>query len=229
MEHLFHTQQFHYEDKKISLNLIGQENIAYTKIALEVAAEIWTNLTEKTYDFNYSLQPWRFSLFFQPNRVFIDSTYNASPQSMKLIIENTKTLQAQLYPSYKTIYVIWDMRELWEISDEAHRNIAHQITASTAIFMVGPEMYTSLRPELNSVNYAWEIYSSLSSREIWTKLHKYLWAHDNQWFLVLFKGSQNTIFMEEALSAQISSQDKKNLVRNSQDWQEKKDSFFKSL
>jgi hypothetical protein len=48
-------------------------------------------------------------------------------------------------------------------------------------------------------------------------------------YVILFKGSQNTIFTEEALAPQLLVSTQKNLPRQSEDWKYKKDEFFKSL
>jgi len=58
------------------------------------------------YDFNFNLQPGRFSIFQSDENIFIDSSYNAGPESMKKVIENTKLVQSELYPHHKIIYVL---------------------------------------------------------------------------------------------------------------------------
>jgi hypothetical protein len=45
----------------------------------------------------------------------------------------------------------------------------------------------------------------------------------------VFKGSQNTIFTEEALALLLSPEDQKNLPRQSEDWKGKKEEFFKGV
>jgi len=57
-------------------------------------------------------------------------------------------------------------------------------------------------------------------------LKKYLENTDEK-FVILFKGSQNTIFTEEALKeVLLNTEDKARLVRQSDDWIEKKNNFF---
>ena len=222
-------QEFRCMDKKISLNLIGNENTQYTKIALEIAKNLGINVTEKEYIFHFHLQPWRFSLFSHENHLFIDSTYNASPESMKLILQNTKLIRRQMYPKYKMLYVLWDMRELGDISHTEHKQLAHEIIDAAGVFTVGPEMYKWLVPELHELQYAWKIHSSLSSREVGKKLQEFLDKHKDESYVILFKGSQNTIFIEEALWELLPDNQRKNLVRQSPDWKKKKQDFFESL
>lgn len=63
-------------------------------------------LTEKIYNFQYVLQPGRFSIFERNENIFIDSSYNAGPESMKKIITNTQLVGQELYPEHKLTYVL---------------------------------------------------------------------------------------------------------------------------
>jgi UDP-N-acetylmuramyl pentapeptide synthase len=62
--------------------------------------------TDSKYSFDYTIQAGRFSIFQRNENIFIDSSYNAGPESMKKIIENTKLVQKELYPEHKIIYVL---------------------------------------------------------------------------------------------------------------------------
>jgi UDP-N-acetylmuramyl pentapeptide synthase len=63
-------------------------------------------LPEEKYNFEYQLQAGRFSIFERNENIFIDSSYNAGPESMKKIIENTQLVQKELYSDHKIIYVL---------------------------------------------------------------------------------------------------------------------------
>jgi UDP-N-acetylmuramyl pentapeptide synthase len=44
--------------------------------------------------------------------VLIDSSYNAAPSSMQKVMENVFNIKKQVFPNYKLILVLGDMREL---------------------------------------------------------------------------------------------------------------------
>lgn len=222
-------QVFQYQKREISINLLGQENIEYTILALRIAEDIWADTRRAHYDFNFSLQPGRFSIFQSDENIFIDSSYNAGPESMKKVIENTKLVQSELYPNHQIIYVLWDMREIGEQRESAHTWVADLVGDAAALMLIWPDMYSYALPKLQENNFLWTIHSSLSSREVWKYLKKYLRDHSDEKYVVLFKGSQNIIFTEEALAPQITPAQRKNLPRQSQDWKAKKDEFFKNL
>ncbi len=223
------TQNFTHNKKDISINLLWNENIEYAILALKIAADVGMKIKENSYNFYFELQAGRFSIFERNENIFIDSSYNAGPESMKKVIENTKLVQRELYPKHKTIFVLWDMREIWEARESAHQEIAEHILDSAAVLFIWPDMYSYALPKLNEQNFSGDIHSSLSSREAGKYLKKYLKDHSEEKYVVLFKGSQNTIFTEEALAPQLTPTQQKNLPRQSEDWKTKKDEFFKSL
>ncbi len=222
-------QRFLYDSYDISINLIWDENRNYTVLAFDIAKILGISLKVGKYHFEYTLQPWRFSLFTKNENIFIDSSYNASPESMKNTIDNTRTLHKHLYPKHKILYVLGDIREIGEVSSSVHKSLAKLLYESELVCTVGPEMYTYLVWALHWENYQWQIYSSLSSREVWKYIKKYLRENQQEKYIVLFKGSQNTIFIEEALALQLSHRQRKNLPRQSENWQQKKEAFFQSL
>ena len=215
--------------KKITLNLIGKDNIMYTKLAMDIAQDMWFDLHQKRYDFCCTLQPGRFSFFQYQGNIFIDSSYNAAPESMKLALENMFLIQSKRFPRYKIIGVLWDMRELWDMAEQSHKAIASYLKGMHAIYTVWPLMYEYLVPELKNSTYNWEIISSLSSRDIGKKLKKYIKDNNSQKYLILFKGSQNTIYTEEALAQILPKSQHKKLPRQSISWKTKKEKFFKEV
>lgn len=222
-------QSFDYKKKKISINLIGNENIEYSVLALQIAEKIGIKLEGDTYSFNFRLQAGRFSVFSKEQHILIDSSYNAGPQSMRKILQNTQIIREEIYKKHKLIYILGDMREIGDRIQEEHISLAEQLLGAHAVFTVGPYMYQYMLPELRLRGFTGGIYSSLSSRAVGTKLKKYLKDNEKEKFIILFKGSQNTIFTEEALALQLAPSQRKNLPRQSEDWKKKKEEFFKSL
>jgi UDP-N-acetylmuramyl pentapeptide synthase len=138
-------------------------------------------------------------------------------------------LRDELYENHKLIFVLWDMRELWVVSEFAHKSIAEKILNASAIFTVWPQMYEYLKPELEIKKYQWFLKSGLSSREIWKNVKKYLKDNQDTQYIILFKWSQNTIFTEEALACLLTQTEQKKLPRQSISWKQKKEMFFKSV
>jgi len=222
-------QVFLYNKKQISINLLWDENIEYTILWLKIAQELGVKLTQENYVFNYVLQAGRFSIFERNENIFIDSSYNAGPESMKKIIGNTKLVQRELYPEHKIIYVLWDMREIGESRQSAHINIAWLVKDAHGVILIGPDMYSYALREIKKNNFQGDIHSTLSSHEAWKYLKKYLQDNSDTKYIILFKGSQNTIFTEEALAPQLTVSQRKNIPRQSEDWKSKKNEFFRSL
>jgi len=83
-----------------------------------------------------SLQEGRFTLFSQGNNIYIDSTYNAAPESMKIVIENTKKLWKEAFPEYKIGFVLGDMREIGEARESAHRELAPLLREADFVYTV---------------------------------------------------------------------------------------------
>ena len=78
----------------------------------------------------YKLQPGRLSIFKGIHKsIIIDSTYNASPLSMKKIIETAHTMKNELFPERKIAMLLGDMRELGEHTEQEHRKVAAYVQA----------------------------------------------------------------------------------------------------
>jgi hypothetical protein len=50
------VRSFQYGDKNFYLNLIGEENVHYTKLAIDIAEFLGIYLDRKEYNFNFTLQ-----------------------------------------------------------------------------------------------------------------------------------------------------------------------------
>lgn len=214
---------FEITNKKIKTNLLGEENANYISIWFDILDYIttWNYKREKEYYINFELQSGRFSIYpWINNSILIDSSYNAWPASMEKMINNTLELKNKIFSNYKVWLVLWDMRELWEEeTKKAHEWLKKYIKKADLVYTIWKEMKKYLAEEK----------SFLSSREAWKDLKKFLKEYKDK-YLILFKGSQNTIFIEEALKEIIlNKKDKKKLVRQDDYWLEKKERYFNSL
>lgn len=212
---------------KVKTNLLWKENAMYTALALDIAWNRGVLSLEE--DLNLQTLPGRFSVFEGINEsALIDSSYNASPLAVLKTLDNIANLKSEVLSDYKVVLALWDMRELWEYSEPEHKSLAPKIIwLADAVVTVGPEMEKYLVPELKASGYEGNLHSFTWSKNAWNKVKELI--ERNPWkTLVLFKWSQNTIFMEEAVKSCLKdSSDAVKLPRQSKDWLARKDAFFK--
>ncbi len=232
-----------WEKIAVETNLFAKSNYWYIWVALAIAETIDYKLQknlfgkekksdkikiEKQIQLNYRNQAGRFSIFPGINNsILFDSTYNASPLSMRSIISTVRTIKQELYQENQLWLVLWDMRELGDFSEYEHRLLAgHVGQAADRIFLLWEYMTSATADELKKTWYDQsKIYRFSDNMEIVSIIKKML---ANKEFeenapLILFKGSQNTIFLEEALKELLANpEDAKNLTRQSKQWLKKK-------
>lgn len=218
--------EFVFENKTITANIFGQENLEYIALALQIALDMWIELSQESYDFVLENQPGRFHILeWIKGNILIDSSYNAAPASMKKMIENTFALQKSLFSDYKVFLVLGDMRELWEISAAKHLELNDSVIFADGIYCIGKEIQP-LYQALGVQQFEWEKNIFTKANIAGQQLKSFL-ENTDQKYVILFKWSQNTIFTEEALKeVLLNKKDVKNLVRQSSDWIEKKEKFF---
>lgn len=214
---------------KIRTNLIWQEHAGY----LSLAYEIWQIVSmRKNVDF-VSLSDTLLSIDLQPGRMqrflwrrwslLLDSSYNASPQSMRMMIELITDIRQKLFPERQLVWCLGEMRELGNLSQEAHEELASRCLHFDHLFLIGHDMQEYLLPALQEKWYPLHRVSRYADSSILgAELDVYLWQQ-KELALVLFKGSQNTIFLEEAVKQVLRSpEDEKNLCRQEWRWLKKK-------
>jgi UDP-N-acetylmuramoyl-tripeptide--D-alanyl-D-alanine ligase len=196
-----------WEDRmtQISTSLLGHEHAWYVSLAYQiaqiVAIRFWQEFQQnKTTSFSVDLQPWRMNwLLGKRWSLLLDSTYNASPWSMLMMIRLLTSIRQELFPERQLIFCLGDMRELWLYSEDEHRLLAEHIMHADCLFLLGSEMKQFLIPELHTLWYAHSRINWFdNSLQLWTAVEKYLSEQQNL-ALVLCKWSQNTIFLEETV------------------------------
>jgi UDP-N-acetylmuramoyl-tripeptide--D-alanyl-D-alanine ligase len=157
----------------------------------------------------------------------IDGSYNGGYESITAWIISVLPFAA----SHRIVLVLWDMRELWDHAEILHREIAHYIDLhcdpkEVSVFLVGPLSRSYIEPLLRE---KFEVRSSLSSREIGREVENMLRTNP-QPTLIYVKGSQNTIFLEEAIKEFLSKDESiDHLCRQSEEWMKKKLAFFQTV
>lgn len=205
-------------DYTIDTNILWSENYWYIELAMKILWWFWVELKSSYAYINFKIIPWRFNLFnWINNSVLVDSTYNSSPESLLQMAENTRLIRDEIFRNYKIILVIWDMRELWDKAQPEHKRLFNMLKTYWPIISVWPLTKANFWHHLSNFKY---------SRDAWKYLRKYIEKNKSDRFIILFKWSQNTIFMEEAIKEVL--YDKKQeglLVRQEKFWLERKKSY----
>ena len=219
-------------NKTIKTNLLWEENAEYIALAFDILDNIWeeNNKQKKEIYLDLELQAWRFSIFpWIKNSILVDSSYNAGPTSMKKMIENTFALREKLFPENKIALVLWEMRELWKETEKSHKDLVNCLDWASVILTIWKDMKDYFIPEVEKSKKDFFFESFISSREAWTSLKNIL-EKGSKNYIILFKWSQNTIFIEEALKeVLVNKNDVEHLVRQNDFWIEKKENFFNSI
>lgn len=230
----------HIKDQKykIETNLFGKMNYGYIWVAIwitETLAYLWEEdlhlPNKKSLDLTYKLQPGRLSIFDgKHNTLIIDSTYNASPLSVRKTIDTVYTIRNNCFPKSEIWLILWDMRELWELTEKEHRLLAGYVSQSgNQLFLLGKSMHDYLADELDKIWATNNLTITKSLKELNKALESKLKERKNKNPVILvFKWSQNTIFLEESVKYFLKSKkDEELLTRQSEFWMNKKREYLK--
>ena len=223
----------------VTTNIIWKANYGYIWVALAIADIInykdWKWSIFDSFDdlyLEYKLQWWRLSVFDGLyDSIIFDSTYNASPLSVEKILNTVHNVKRDLFPESEIWLMLGDMRELWDLTEKDHRKIAPFVhSVADRVFLVWESMQKYLKDELEKIGYDMSKVEEFGdSVTLWNRVKDELKKSDSK-TLVIWKGSQNTIFLEEAVKLLLADdEDTKNLVRQSDWWQKKKKRFFDSV
>lgn len=158
----------------------------------------------------------------------IDSSYNASPEALQTFLRLTTTLAAE--GNQPTVLLLGDMRELGEHAEREHRALADMLPGKIDyLYCVGNLTKLHVVAYFDSsgrTNNFKELRWFKTSRE----LGAYLATHLPERSLVVAKGSQNTIFLEEAILPILRNpMDRSKLCRQEAYWVKMKNTFFSRL
>lgn len=158
--------------------------------------------------------------------IIIDSSYNSSKSTVLSFLSLLKILKDKT--KRPTVFLMGDMRELGNEAQGEHEEVAHAIAKSVdQLYCVGPLTNEYVVPVVRS-------YSGRKNRTknvVWYKnaiqagLH--LKEELPQNAIILVKGSQNTLYLEEAIKFLLdNSADVKYLTRQENFWLKTKQNFF---
>lgn len=171
---------------------------------------------------NLTLPKGRSSLFKGINgSVLIDSTYNASKQSTVAFLDLIDKLENKT--DRPTVFVFGDMRELGKESKIEHEEVAKRIIGSIDyLYLVGPQTMEFVLPVVQTQKTKFKEIRWFDSA---ARVGDYLKDAMPEKAVALFKGSQNTIFLEEAVKKVLMHpSDRDKLTRQSDFWMKIKSS-----
>jgi UDP-N-acetylmuramoyl-tripeptide--D-alanyl-D-alanine ligase len=191
-------------------------------IAAAILAAFQTNLTAEqikaSLEKNFTLPKGRASLLRGINNsVIIDSSYNASRASVLAFLDLVEKLKKQT--KRPAVFLFGDMRELGKQAKIEHEAVAQKLNGIIDyLYCVGPLTKEFVMPiySLDSqMHKLKEIRWFLNFRVAGEFLKNHLPRNS----IVLVKGSQNTIFLEEAIKYILADKkDVSNLCRQSKFW-----------
>lgn len=178
---------------------------------------------------NFVLPPGRSSLLFGINgSTIIDSSYNASPEAMVSFLTLFKTLAEAMQPP--RVILLGDMRELGEHAAREHASLADRLPgAFDYVYCVGELSKRYVVEHLAAAGKS-TMFKDIRWFEDARELGAFLKVHLPEHALVLVKGSQNTIFLEEAVAAILRDPlDRAKLCRQETYWKKMKEEFFRKI
>lgn len=169
--------------------------------------------------------PGRFTILLGAKETtIIDSSYNASPESMRATLKFLKAIRMK---KGRRIAVLGDMRELGPLAEKKHKELARTIAGSADyVVLVGQLMREIVAPELLRIGFPAEKLDVFGTAQgVGRSLMPILRPGD----VVLVKGSQNTIFLETVVKELLQkAEDSHLLCRQSRYWDDVRTSFFSS-
>jgi UDP-N-acetylmuramoyl-tripeptide--D-alanyl-D-alanine ligase len=166
---------------------------------------------------NYNLPPGRMSVFEGvKNSIILDSSYNASKLSMLEAFDLAKKLSQGVKST--VILALGDMREMGDEAQMEHEEIAGEaIKIADRMVLVGNMMKKYFIPRVEKLGFPMhKIYHFNTSREAGDFIKSNLLKEGD---VVLAKGSQNTIFMENIVENLLKNNaDKTKLCRRGKYW-----------
>ena len=177
---------------------------------------------------NFTLPKGRSSMFEGIGKsVIIDSSYNASKLSVLAFL----TLLSDLSKKHKrpSALLLGDMRELGGEAEGEHREVAEKISETVEyLYCIGPLTLEHIIPYIDKK-------TNKVTKEIrwFSTAHdagRYLKAYMPHKTILLVKGSQNTLYLEEAIKYLLENkEDEKKLCRQEPHWIKTKDTYFKTI
>ncbi len=176
---------------------------------------------------NFKLPKGRSTLFAgYKNSLIIDSSYNSSKSTVLSFLELAKNLKART--KRPVVFLMGDMRELGLEAEKEHEEVARALVdVVDELYCVGPLTQEYVIPAVKKTLGR----KGKTRKAEWYKNAIQAGLHIKEEMpneaIVLVKGSQNTLFLEEAIKFILENPaDQKNLTRQEDYWMKTKHDFF---
>lgn len=215
---------------EIITNSIEQYYLIYTAIWYSIALELWAE-SIKQLPVYFELPASRASMFEWINHsVIIDSSYNSSPVGTLHLLDTVQEIRQQ-YPDYNIMCLMGEMRELYDLTESAHRELAQRLIDMNIdyIWLVWESTSAHMLDSLIDVYDEYHVFFDPSSIRVGQRAAQTIASEDKK-YIILVKWSQNSIFMEEAIKQLlINPNDASQLCRQSDRRMVKKRYWFNHL
>jgi len=203
------------------IKLVGEHNLHAAIAAAGVAMELGLSV-EKIQQGLTELQPapGRMNILRgNKNSVILDDTYNSSPAAA---IAALRTLYEVV--SDERIAVLGGMNELGEYTEKGHKDVAEFFDVQYLSYLItmGDMANKYFAPVARERGIT--VFETKTPIEAGGAVNKVLDAEKNP--VVLFKGSQGGIYMEEAVKIIAFETEEAKLVRQSDEWRAKKEYLY---
>ena len=204
-----------------NVKLVGEHNLRAAIAAAGIATELGLNADKIQYGLK-QIRPafGRMNILRgNKNSVILDDTYNSSPAAA---IAALKTLYQIV--SDERIAVLGGMNELGDYAEKGHKEVAEFLDGQFLDFLVTmgdmANKYFASAARKKGIT----VFETRTPIEAGIAVNKLLNPERNP--VVLFKGSQDGIYLEEAIKVIDFSRDEDKLVRQSDEWRAKKEYLY---
>lgn len=196
-----------------------RETFAAT-ILVGLSVDLSLDQIRQSLEKNFYLPKGRSSVFAGIHETtIIDSSYNASPKAVLTFLDLLQQLKKQT--KRPVVFLFGDMRELGSEAEEEHEKVAKEIAKVVDyLYCVGPLTREFV---IQQVEHANKELKEIRWFDSSVRAGEYLEKHLPMNAIVLVKGSQNTIYLEEAVKYLLKHKtDEQKLCRQETYWLEKK-------
>lgn len=194
----------------VALPISSQQNVKFA-VAVTTLLKKDVKMSLNKLSENYILEPGRSSLLPGLNgTIILDSSYNANPYAAKELFPLVKELAKK--GRRKKIIVLGDFRELGSTTPQLYREIIKEAVKYTDILIL-----TNTLMKEYGIPAAEDAGMVLNENLYWFENGKQLSFHINEVVeknaIVLFEGSQNTVFLEYAVKELCANKDPQYILR----------------
>ncbi len=202
------------------IHVCGEHSLRPAVAAAAIAAKFDMSASEIAFGLSQiHPQPGRMNILRGVNQsIIIDDTYNSSPLAAESALRELYKISAP-----QRIAVLGSMNELGDVSAEEHKKLGGMCDLNELawVITVGDEAERYLAPAARA--------KGCQVRSFKTSIQAGMFVKSimEESSAILFKGSQGDIYLEEAVKMFLHSTDEeKQLVRQSPEWLDKKRGFF---